>query len=1487
MVPQKAKQPIPIGARTRSMAEKMGVPIRRMPERESSIRKLDDGGRNAIVSRNSDSDYVKKVVPKSDTVKTLILDAMRSNTLFKACSEEEFDELVDVFSPSEVPSNTIIIAEGDEGDEFFVMERGTVDVYVGNSHMAVLRAGSSFGELALMYGCPRSATLRARFFCKLWSISRTAFRGITSQIKRRRNEEKIKFLKKVKIKNKLLSDVLSDTEMNTLALAALDESYDSGEVIIKEGDHGDVFYMIDSGLVDVFKESAGSAPVATLKSGQFFGEMALLSNDVRTASCVAKTDVKCHILMRHDFNLMLGDLQSLMNEDATEKARKNAEVEEGSKKGSKESFRVELSDLEQLKVLGIGAFGRVKLAKLKHPVNGINCDDKFFALKCISKQSLKENGLEKHVLNEKAIMSSLKHPFINRFYCDMEDEKYTYFLLEALTGGELCKRLREERKFPEEYSKFYSASVLFAFSAMHAKKIAYRDLKPENLVMDSTGYVKIVDFGLAKVIEDGKTWTLCGTPAYLAPEIVLNDGHDWAVDYWALGVFLYEMTSGKEPFRSKNPMEVYKQIVSGYVEIPESFSTNLGDLIRKLLNTSKSKRLGRTMGGAGAVMQQRWYSNFDWDAHLEKRLQAPLRPKSRETLGEDAEKLDSQETGMSSAQTSETGITSSLNQRPPKTAYSMKPSRVSYSLGSGNRHHQKLLEIMGGETKEEKHTDVYRMTMMRTIKQSEKWSRASDATDNDSTRNTSLGIGQKAIRRGSDNTDSGTSISTTVSDDAFLRLQLMQLSLSSKHESHHQGFNRAFQQFSLLSISPSSLIDEEAEFRDGRCRFLDPFATKNVDLIDQFPTAPSKTDIDAEALAAFCFPNGLRIRVIPRCAEEGARRLGWLGSKSDSFQLQGFTDVSGSLSHGVAITVCDELKGKDSDKVLSILVRYRDRRRAAVVICRWWRKCLRQDLGSAGSRTPGRNFSKQKGGSFRAGFERGFNMNRLSANGDRRRRRASNNEESPLNGSFRATMDRVINRSGKGSFAISSSSDVGDSDDSDNDDASQRAMGRPSSVPDKIRRISSSAYKRMRDAAKMGDMCIVEKSYVMIGIPLRDQSLFFHALQNFIDMERNPSSQSKSKAGILIEQKRRSVFPQDRDDFSVRSDGIGSQNRHAVLSTLQSKLALAPSQRRVSHPRSELEHINSPEKRFVLDLSIMGLDKISLPLPLPEVSGQWGLATLFLRIKDSGLIILLKLLLLERSVLVVGETSEEVTACATALLELLDPYKWASAFMPLLPAEMLDFVSSPVPFIAGMIVEDKHHLHSIIHDPGVKEAMMCGLSIVNLVSGKLIVTREQGTSDMLRRSFQTIPELSLYQRRLDEYYRSESSNLRSFQKFFRLGITPKESLTLRKIKVVIRKHLSQFTMGLHDKSDAWQQYGEFNEATGTFDFCPDKFIQPLKDRMIFQIQFQEMMAHTQLFVGYVEELQKAHESRGDLLSGPAAKFIAQWLVLHWRRKHSR
>jgi len=322
-------------------------------------------------------------------------------------------------------------------------------------------------------------------------------------------------------------------------------------------------------------------------------------------------------------------------------------------------------------------------------------------------------------------------------------------------------------------------------------------------------------------------------------------------------------------------------------------------------------------------------------------------------------------------------------------------------------------------------------------------------------------------------------------------------------------------------------------------------------------------------------------------------------------------------------------------------------------------------------------------------------------------------------------------------------------------------------------------------------------------------------------------------------------------------------------------------QRNVSYPRNETEHLNNSQLRFDLDLSIMGISKISLPLPLPQMSSQWGLATLFLCIKDSGLLILLKLLLLERSVLVVGDTPEEVTACTTALLGLLDPYKWASAFIPLLPIDMLDFIGSPVPFIAGIIVEGKKHLQSVIRDHGVKEAMLNGLSVVNLVSGKLIITREQGTSDMLRRSFQPIPELTSYQRRLAVYYKSPTSNLRSFRSFFRHGASRKESITLLRIRQIVKEHMAQYTVGLRDKPEAWRQYGEFNEAVGAYDFCPDKYMQPLKDNALFKIQFQETMVHTQLFLGYVEGLESAHEKRRLLLAGPAAHLIARSVEAYW------
>lgn len=505
------------------------------------------------MAHSIDKDFVKTTIPKSDLVRNLIYHSIKSNMLFRACAEEELQDLIDAFDTAKFKAGETVIKQGDDGDLFFVVEDGKLDILVSktdpidetpSSEEIIVgvpyASGSSFGELALMYGSPRAATIRAKTDCVLWCLHSQQFKGITRSHKQKREEIIVETIRKVKIGDSFLGDVLHPDDIDAMALATETDSFQKGAVIIRQGESGDAFYIIQSGTVDVFKTENGDEAIAHLTSGHFFGEKALLSEDVRQATCIASSDVKCLTLTREDFVRMLGNLQDLIDTDhpapaaAASKANDTADqaqthqVEEDLKRLNL-SHSYDLNDLQTGRTLGIGAFGRVKIVKIKPgKVPKLGNPNQTYALKCLSKRCIVDSGLQDHVINEKKIMEELNHPFILTFHCAMQDENQIYFLLEVLLGGELFRTLRCEGQFPESWSRFYAASVMLAFCQIHGKKIAYRDLKPENLVMDAEGYLKIVDFGLAKKLEGGKTWTLCGTPDYLAPEVILNEGHDWA-----------------------------------------------------------------------------------------------------------------------------------------------------------------------------------------------------------------------------------------------------------------------------------------------------------------------------------------------------------------------------------------------------------------------------------------------------------------------------------------------------------------------------------------------------------------------------------------------------------------------------------------------------------------------------------------------------------------------------------------------------------------------------------------------------------------------------------------------------------------------------------------------------------------------------------------------------------------------------------------------
>lgn len=284
------------------------------------------------------------------------------------------------------------------------------------------------------------------------------------------------------------------------------------------------------------------------------------------------------------------------------------------------SYYVQSFDL--YRIVGQGLMGTVRVAQLKS--EGTWC-----ALKAVRKDYVTKHNDGRHVQNERDLLLELQHPFIVRLFGTFQDSVNIYFVMEFLPGGELYARLKKEKSFSPNVSKFYLSEILVALEYMHTNDVCYRDLKPENVLLDAEGHCKFVDFGFSCRAGAGDPMrTSVGTPAYLSPELLngkFTGGYLRIVDWWAFGILTYELLSGKTPFSKNNqesPYSIYLRVLKGKIPFNKSFPKQARSLVKMLLQSSINERLVDPQG----IRTHAWFEDMRFDEVSQRRLKPPFSP---------------------------------------------------------------------------------------------------------------------------------------------------------------------------------------------------------------------------------------------------------------------------------------------------------------------------------------------------------------------------------------------------------------------------------------------------------------------------------------------------------------------------------------------------------------------------------------------------------------------------------------------------------------------------------------------------------------------------------------------------------------------------------------------------------------------------------------------------------------------------------------------
>ena len=421
------------------------------------------------------------------------------------------------------------------------------------------------------------------------------------------------------------------------------ESYSSQDILIERGAVGDKLFVVMSGEVVCSMRTPESSlgELVRLSAFEFFGESFLVRSQQLSAIRVSASEggegVVCRTLRRCDFLDVLLELEkTIAKQIRVDRRRQTDNVARSQNRGS-----IEFDELKTLQTLGTGIFGRVRLAV--H-----NKTKSVYALKCVGKLDVLRARQEPNIFFEKQILrESEECPFVVSLITTYNLQTSVYFLLEFVQGGELWSVLYNKRLTTIVRNKsnglnvnaitFYAANIIAALEFLHTHSVVYRDLKPENLLVDMSGFLKLVDFGLAKTLpyeKDGvlmdKTFTLCGTPEYLAPEIFLLRGYDWSVDLWALGCLLYELHFAKTPFNDLSTSLVFENILT--IPLDQIFIADcdacLKSLISELLVYNPAFRLGCSSVSSieRHLKGHKLFQNIDWEQLASKRVSPPFVP---------------------------------------------------------------------------------------------------------------------------------------------------------------------------------------------------------------------------------------------------------------------------------------------------------------------------------------------------------------------------------------------------------------------------------------------------------------------------------------------------------------------------------------------------------------------------------------------------------------------------------------------------------------------------------------------------------------------------------------------------------------------------------------------------------------------------------------------------------------------------------------------